>query len=211
MTSTTRRWGGMTAEERAERRRSQLLDAGLEVFGVRGWAGTTVRDIGVEAGLSQRYFYEEFDGREACFLAVLEQIAAEVERAVQGAVGEGGTPEERAHRTLTVLAELFTADPRKLRVAFVESSATADFRRRRAALLGTFASRAAHLMAALHPDPAHADLESLERSAYILSGGIAEALVASVEGYRDVPPAALVEQLTKLYRAAALVATTPGA
>jgi AcrR family transcriptional regulator len=210
VTSTTRRWGGMTGEERAERRRSQLLDAGLEVFGVRGWAGTTVREIGAEAGLSQRYFYEQFDGREACFLAVLERIAGEVECAVRDAVGEGGTPEERAHRTLTALAELFTTDPRKLRVAFVESSATADFRRRRAALLGTFATRAARLMAALHPDPESADLESLERSAYILSGGVAEALVASVEGYRDVPAAVLVEQLTMLYRTAAMVATAPG-
>ncbi len=38
-------WGGMTPAEREERRREQFLEAGLEVFGTRGWAGTTVRDV----------------------------------------------------------------------------------------------------------------------------------------------------------------------
>jgi AcrR family transcriptional regulator len=190
----TRRWGGLTADERAGRRRAQLLAAGLEVFGTQGWSGTTVRDISAGAGLSQRYFYEHFAGREACFLAVLDGIAADVERIARET---GGTPEARAHATLAALAHYFTADPRRARVAFVESFATPEFRARRKALLAAFAQLAARLMRALHPDPA--DPASLERSAYLLSGGIAEMLA-------DDPPFpidALVDQLTVLYRAAA--------
>lgn len=207
MTGTAaRRWGGMTGGEREARRRAQLLDAGLDVFGVDGWAGTTVRDVTARAGLSQRYFYEQFPSREACFLAVLDRVASEVRDVVREAVGADGTPDERARETLAALAAYFTADTRRLRVAFVESFATAEFRERRAALLTDFAALASRLMAALHPEPARADPASLERSAYVLSGGIAEALVAAAEGHRPFTAETLVDQLAALYRAAAALA-----
>lgn len=201
----------MTAPERAERRREQLVDGGLEVFGVRGWSGTTIRDVCLEAELSQRYFYEHFASRDACFMAVLDRIADEVQAAVRVAVSAPGDPEARAKATLSALADLFTGDPRKLRVAFVESFATEQFRARRAELLRGFAALAARLMTALHPDPARADRRSLELSAFILSGGIAEALVNAVDGRLEVSTNVLVDHLTELYaRAAAMATATPG-
>jgi AcrR family transcriptional regulator len=206
---TGKTWGGLTGAERRDRRFQQLLDAGLEVFGTRGWAGTTVRDVCVQARLSQRYFYEHFDRREACFLAVLDRIAEEVEVAVRDAVATPGTPQDRAEATLTGLADLFAADPRKLRVAFVESFATPTFRARRAELLHAFAALASRLMAALHPHPERADQRSLELSAFILSGGIAEAFVHVVDGDLALPTEVLVAQLRDLYAQAAAMATLP--
>jgi hypothetical protein len=66
-------------------------------------------------------------------------------------------------------------------------------------------------MAALHPEPARADRRSLELSALILSGGIAEALINAVDGRLDVSTDVLVRQLTQLYAQAAAMATTPPA
>lgn len=200
---TGRVWGGMTTAEREERRREQLLEAGLEVFGVRGWYGTTVLDLCRTAKLSQRYFYDHFAGREALFLAVVDRIAEDVEALVRVAsTAEGQTPPQRTEGVLTALAEYFTADPRIVRVALVESFATEELRARRAALIASFSALAARLMATLE-EGAGADPRALELSALILSGGIAEALVASASGRAPADATELVAHLTRLYTAAA--------
>ena len=200
---TGRVWGGMTTAEREQRRREQLLEAGLEVFGVRGWYGTTVLDLCRTAKLSQRYFYDHFAGREALFLALVDRIAEDVEALVRVAsTAEGRTPAQRTEGVLTALAEYFTADPRIVRVALVESFATEELRARRAALIASFSALAARLMATLE-EGAGADPRSLELSALILSGGIAEALVAFAGGRAPADARELVAHLTRLYAAAA--------
>jgi AcrR family transcriptional regulator len=200
---TGRVWGGMTTAEREERRREQLLEAGLEVFGVRGWYGTTVLDLCRTAKLSQRYFYDHFADREALFLAVVDGVAERVEALVRVAsTAEGQTPAQRTEGVLTALAEYFTADPRIVRVALVESFATESLRARRSALIASFSALAAGLMATLE-EGAGADPRSLELSALILSGGIAEALVASASGRAPADAPELVAHLTRLYTAAA--------
>src|SRR4029077_5184552 len=55
-----RAYGGVSAEDRIAARRAKLLDAGLELFGTRGYATTGVKDVCREAGLTDRYFYESF-------------------------------------------------------------------------------------------------------------------------------------------------------
>jgi AcrR family transcriptional regulator len=201
-------WGGMTPSERELRRREQFLAAGLEVFGERGWAGTTVLDVCRAAKLSQRYFYEQFSGREALFLAVVDRAGEQVVAVVREAANAPDrTPQERAAGVLTALAEQFAADPRTVRVTLVESLATPVFRERRAALMETFSALAARLMAGLSPDPSQVDEESLRLSATIVSGGIAEVLIATATGRAPATAPELVDHLTALYSAAAAMAT----
>jgi AcrR family transcriptional regulator len=207
-TDAGRVWGGMTTPEREQRRRAQLVAAGLEVFGERGWAGATVQDICRAAKLSQRYFYEHFADREALFLAVVDHLAGQVEAVVREAAGvEDRPPKERAAGVLTALAAFFTADPRTVRVALVESFATPALRARRAALVESFAVLASRLMVGLSPHPERTDRRSLELSALVLSGGVAEALVASVSGRSPATASELVEHLTELYAVAAAMGT----
>ena len=202
VTQTGRVWGGMTNAEREERRREQLLEAGLEVFGVRGWHGSTVLDLCRAARLSQRYFYDHFASREELFLAVVDRVAEQVEEVVRAAsTARGQTPQARVEGVLTALADLFTADPRTVRVALVESFATEALRARRAALIAAFGALGARLMATL--DGASGDDRRLQLSALILAGGIAEALVASASGADPADPRELVAHLTRLYTAAA--------
>jgi AcrR family transcriptional regulator len=52
-----RSYGGESANDRLARRRRQLLDAGLELFGTTGYRATTVRQLCREARVSDRYFY----------------------------------------------------------------------------------------------------------------------------------------------------------
>lgn len=201
-------WGGMTTSEREERRREQFLAAGLELFGERGWAATTVTDVCRTARLSQRYFYEQFDDREALFLAVIDRAGEQIEALVRAAAtAPASTPRERAAGVLRALADDFADDPRTVRVTLVESLATPAFRARRAALMESFGALAAELMVGLSPDPERVDRRSLWLSAQIVSGGIAEALIATATGRAPATADELVEHLTALYVAAAAMAT----
>lgn len=56
----------------AERSRAALLEAALEEFAVRGFAGARVRDIAARAGVSKDLIAYHFGGKEGLYLAVQE-------------------------------------------------------------------------------------------------------------------------------------------
>src|SRR3954449_7388105 len=85
-----RTYGGVSADERVAARREKLLDAGLELFGTRGFATTGVKDICREARLTDRYFYESFANSEALFLAVFDRLTDDLFGDVASAAGEAG-------------------------------------------------------------------------------------------------------------------------
>lgn len=61
----------MLQEVRAERARSQILDAALKLFAHRGYGATTVREIAEAAGLSHGNVYYHFPDKEGIFRALL--------------------------------------------------------------------------------------------------------------------------------------------
>jgi AcrR family transcriptional regulator len=66
--------------------RQRLLDA-LEVSSAEdGFVRTTVADIVRRARTSRRTFYEHFDSRDACLVALLTEANAEQVRQITGAV-----------------------------------------------------------------------------------------------------------------------------
>lgn len=79
---TGRTYGGESADERSARRRQQFLSAGLELFGTIGYGATGVRSVCRTAGLTDRYFYEQFDNLEALLLAVYEDCTDRLALAV---------------------------------------------------------------------------------------------------------------------------------
>lgn len=203
---SVRMYAGLSADERSTRRRQQLLAAGLEVFAERGWSGATVQDVCRTAGLSPRYFYELFDGREALFVAVTSEIAERVQDTVRTTLASAGSdPEQRARAVLAALARFFTADARVVRVALTESLATDRLRAHRRALLEDFAAAAARLMRSLRATPARGAeaRRRLELSATLLTGGMVEALIAWEGQGAELPTDLLVDHLTDLYVAAA--------
>jgi AcrR family transcriptional regulator len=200
--SEQRVYAGLSAEERTVRRREQFLEAGLAVFAERGWATSTVADVCRAAALSPRYFYELFGGREDLFLAVTERIAEQAEGIVRSAVvAEAADPQARARAVLGALAEYFTADPRTVRVALMESLATGQFRSHRRRLLASFSALAARLMRSLWAEASAAP--ALEIRATVLTGGLVELLVAAASTGAPVPLDDLLDELTALYAAAA--------
>lgn len=124
---------GRTVEERRAQRRAALRQAGLELFGTEGLAGTSITEVCRRSGVTTRYFYEEYGTLEALLLDVFDWRARVlVDGVLAEAVDEGpgqSVAELRA-RTEAFLQGL-TADERVARVMLLESGSHALAERRR--------------------------------------------------------------------------------
>lgn len=69
--------------------RSRLLHGMATMTAHKGLVGTTIADIVREAGTSKRSFYEHFDSKNTCFLALYEAASASALRSLQAAVKPG--------------------------------------------------------------------------------------------------------------------------
>lgn len=58
--------------------RQRLLDGLAQVLGERAYVELTIADVVGAAHVSRRTFYEHFDGKEACLLALCERLSEEV-------------------------------------------------------------------------------------------------------------------------------------
>ena len=120
-TPTRQRYGGRTADERRAERRARLLDAGLELFGTRGYANTSIEALCAATRLNPRYFYESFDTREALLRAVydrhMERLATTVRLALADAPLE---PRGRVEAGLRAFVETQLADHRNARITYLE-------------------------------------------------------------------------------------------
>jgi AcrR family transcriptional regulator len=117
------RYGGKSAEERQAERRRRFLDAALQLFGgIPGYRATTVAALSEAAGLSTRQFYEEFRTLEDVLAALHLQVNDWAEEATLAAVaGAQHLPlAERAAAIFGAYAAHVTADPRRVRITFVE-------------------------------------------------------------------------------------------
>ncbi len=116
-----RTYGGESATDRLTRRRRQLLDAGLQLFGTAGYRATTVRQLCREAKVSDRYFYEQFDSTEDLLLAVYDECTGRLEEAAVSALGDrDGDVGELAHRGIDAFLAVVESDPRLARVVWFE-------------------------------------------------------------------------------------------
>jgi AcrR family transcriptional regulator len=63
----------MLRDERSERCRRLVLDAGLRLFSQHGYGATSVRQIAEEAGVSVGAVYHHFPDKEAIFRSLIEE------------------------------------------------------------------------------------------------------------------------------------------
>src|SRR4051794_10188003 len=194
-----RAYGGISADERIAARRAKLLDAGLELFGTRGFASTRVKDVCREAGVTDRYFYESFNDGGALFLAVFDRLTDELFRAVAEAVVESGEdPERQLRDAIGTFVHALADDPRKQRVLFAEApaagpAAAAHMRKtlRRFAELVTATAR-------MHVPP-DTDPDDIQLLALSLVGLLERVVTEREDGALDIEVDRLVDRCVALY------------
>jgi AcrR family transcriptional regulator len=125
---------GLTAEQRKAERREQLLDAALDLFATHGYLGTSIEQICSTAYVGTKSFYEVFDGREDCYVALLQRTSERLQ-ADMTAVAERAEGNERqaVPRIISAFAHALLDDPRVAKVTFGQAggiSATVERQRR---------------------------------------------------------------------------------
>lgn len=188
---------GVSAEDRAAERRERLLAATLAVWGAPGGRVTMTR-VCAEAGLSERYFYESFRNLDEALLAVLDAIASEIESVgLAAAEAAGDEPEARARASIAAFVALVADDPRKGRVAIIESAGIATLRPRRTALLRHFAHRLTEEIEDRHGPEVWGGVSG-EVAGLLFIGGTAELVTAWLDGALVVTPEQIVETATAM-------------
>lgn len=88
---------------KGERTRQAILDAAIERFGRDGYRATSLADIARDAGVGGTVAYAYFPGKEALFLAAVDEDAAAVIEAGLGSIGdELGDWHQRLMTTLVI-------------------------------------------------------------------------------------------------------------
>ncbi|WP_179276208.1 TetR/AcrR family transcriptional regulator [Rhodococcus sp. 06-235-1A] len=203
MASTTRRYNGMSADDRLADRRARLLDAGLEVFAAAGAKGATMTAICAHAKLTERYFYENFSSRDDLLERVVDSISDEIRaKALDALHSPAPTVEEQVHNAIAAFVDVLTEDPRKGRVAMIESLAVDSLRAYRRQSMRAFAHLVAEQSRELYGEQAFPQPQS-EINGLLFIGGLAELVIAWLNDEIDITPADIVDAATRQFIATA--------
>ncbi len=161
--TVTRRYGGLDAAERRRERQRKLVDAGLEVFGTRGYHLASVRDICAEAGLTERYFYESFKTVGELFDAVYADLRSQLQQRIMSAVLHQGIRASNAMNlgegALRAWYMFLQDDPRAARIMLIDAVSVSENGMRGAeAAINEIAGMYRTFVSMLYPD--------LEKSGY---------------------------------------------
>lgn len=198
----SRVYGGVTGEQRIAERRRKLIEAGMNLFGSGDSASVRVKDVVVEAGLTERYFYESFSDLGALFDAVLELTMDTIENDVNAAVlGAADDSFSRMSSALRKSVETLAADPRMIRIIFVEalgnggraSSGRHEIVIRAAQNFFTWSENGTGV-GEFSSSPVEYRMK-----AFAMSGAASELLISWAEGLLDISPDGLADFLVGLY------------
>ncbi|MDN5896374.1 MAG: TetR/AcrR family transcriptional regulator [Nocardioides sp.] len=193
------RYRGVSAEDRLADRRERLLEATLEVWSAEAGPPITMTRVCAQAGLTERYFYESFRGLDAARLEVLQRIATEIsERSIEAMATTPGTPTDRARAAVAAFVQILTEDPRKGRIAMVESLGVPALRPQRTALLRQFADVAAEQARELYGPRAWSEREG-QMAALQFIGGLGEMVTAWIDGALKASPDDIIDAATRQF------------
>lgn len=166
-----RDYGGISAADRRADRRHRLLASGRQIWGEAGIGKVTVRGVCSAAGLTPRYFYEQFPNRDALLFAVSDDVRDQLlEGLVAAGIGDPGTLGDKLRSALTAFLEIIAADPHIHRIATADVTAVPGLTEHRTRVLDMIAELiidyAPDVLGTVTPEPAE-----LRRGAVFMVGG----------------------------------------
>jgi AcrR family transcriptional regulator len=112
-------------EVRQDLQRRRLFAAAAAVFARVGYADATAEAIAREAGMSKATFYEHFDNKEDCIIALFDAAIRMVSGAMQSAVSTppgdgGGAARETVHAAVQAFLQALVDFPDEAQTLLVE-------------------------------------------------------------------------------------------
>ena len=135
-------YANKSPSERHDGRRERLVEAGLDLFGNRGYTDVAITELCAKANVSTRSFYEHFNTREEVLVTLHDEVNAAAMTAVVEAISavDPGDLPARARAGVAAYMDTMTSDRRKARIALIESvGVSQDAEQHRQDAIGRFA------------------------------------------------------------------------
>ena len=117
-----RQFKGLSLTERKQARREKLIEAGIEAYGTHGFFSVTVKDICIEAKLTERYFYESFKKSENLFQTIFLQLIEKLQHTLMQSIMQGSPdPLTMIHSGLNGFFSMLHDDPRMARIIYIDA------------------------------------------------------------------------------------------
>jgi AcrR family transcriptional regulator len=111
---------GLSREQVAESQRERLLAGLATAVAAKGYRATTITEIVKAASVSSRDFYENFESKEACFLAAFDAVIAHLRELIAAAVEPVPDWPGRVTVALRTGLDFFAAEPDLARLCLIE-------------------------------------------------------------------------------------------
>ena len=115
-----RDYDGKTADQRVADRRARLVEAGTELFGEHGYAGTSIRSVLRQSGLRDRYFGESFADLDSLLGAVYAQLIDELVETCRVAIESTIGGSEGARAMIEAITKSLADSPARARIKLRE-------------------------------------------------------------------------------------------
>ena len=112
---------GYSREQVAHHQRERLIAGLAAAVAQKGYAAVTLTDITREAKVSRRVFYENFEGKEECFLAAFEVVVTHLRELIATAVESVPDWPQRAIAATRTVLSFLASEPDLARLCLVES------------------------------------------------------------------------------------------
>jgi len=114
---------GFSREQVAHNQRERLIAGLATAVAEKGYRAVTITDVTKQARVSRRVFYENFEGKEECFLAAFEVVIAHIRELAAEAISSANDWPGRAIAAARAVLLFFAAEPDLARLCLVESQA----------------------------------------------------------------------------------------
>lgn len=99
--------------------RRRLLDAMSHVVARKGYADTTIADLAAEARVSRRTFYEHFDSKAECLIALYEVASAQALGVLRDAIDPQRDWHTQVEQAMRAYLSTLACNPVLLRTLFI--------------------------------------------------------------------------------------------
>ena len=100
--------------------RSRLLEGMAHAVAAKGYAATTIADIVREASVSRRTFYEHFDGKAECLVALYEAASHNALGVLRAALDPAQPWDTQVEQALAAFLGSLASNPVLMRTLYVE-------------------------------------------------------------------------------------------
>ncbi|MDX6602700.1 MAG: hypothetical protein QOF13_1902 [Solirubrobacterales bacterium] len=114
---------GFSREQVAHNQRERLIAGLATAVAAKGYRAVTITDITKKARVSRRVFYENFEGKEECFLAAFEVVVSHIRELGEEAIASADDWPRRAIAAAHTVLLFFAEEPDLARLCLVESQA----------------------------------------------------------------------------------------